>query len=82
MVGFVLPLFWVFASIALMGPRDWWTDAYWAVVHITCPFGLTNGTGLGNALARSSLNALLYGMVVGSFATFWKQLHADSQRTD
>lgn len=28
-------------------------------------------------VARSFLNALLYGLVIGVLAQFWKQLHAD-----
>ena len=81
-VGFVMPTFWVFVGIGLMGASAGWADAFWTVVHATCPFGLTDTGGWVNALGKSFLNALLYGAVVGLLVGAWKQLHAESRRGD
>ena len=75
-----MPTFLIFVGIELMGASAASADAFWMIVHVTCPFGLTDTGGWGIALGKSFLNALLYGAVVGLLLGFWKQLHAESRR--
>jgi hypothetical protein len=77
-IGFIVPIFWGILSLALMGAKGPWTETYWTIVHVTCPpWSIDVGP-----VATPILNALLYGAVVGALVFFWKQLHADMQRTD
>ncbi len=62
-VGFVVPLFWLFLSFILFtAHQSRWTDIYWLIVHITCPVWNLQGSDIGLLLVPFA-NAALYGLV-------------------
>lgn len=60
-LGFVIPVFWGVVSFIFFSAKESiWTDVYWRVVYVTCPFWLlpSNTT---TTVMTPFLNAILYG---------------------
>ncbi len=60
-LGFVIPVFWGVASFVFFSARESvWTNVYWGLVYVTCPFWLlpSNTT---TTVMTPFLNAALYG---------------------
>jgi hypothetical protein len=65
-VGFMVPVFWgVLSFILFNAHQSLWTDVYWLLVYITCPFWLLPDTSISwvDWLDTPVLNACLYGSI-------------------
>ena len=65
-VGFMVPVFWGVLSFILFNARQsLWTDVYWYLVYVTCPFWLLPESSISwvDLLDTPVLNACLYGSI-------------------
>jgi hypothetical protein len=61
-IGFVVPVLWGSAAFILFNARQSiWTDVFWWLVYLTCPFWILPGTA--GMLLMPFLNAGMYGLI-------------------
>ena len=64
-IGALVPVFWGIMSFVLFNANGRWTNVYWSLVYLTCPFWLISGNA-GTILAPI-LNGGLYGLAAFVF---------------
>lgn len=67
-IGALVPVFWGCLGFILFNANGRWTDFYWYLVYLTCPFWIIPGS-IGTVLAPV-LNGTLYGLIAFAFYSY------------